>query len=307
MQAMRRGVLLVGLGTAIVLSYTALSRSASVEVQLPLKEGSVRFAVIGDSGTGDPGQYQLAQQMTAGLIKFPFTFVIMLGDNIYGSKNADAFKRKFEKPYADLLKQGVKFYASLGNHDTSDEVFYKPFNMDGKRFYSFRVGNAEFFALDSNYMDPAQLDWLRVKLRESPAVWKICYFHHALFSNARMHGSDLDLRKRLEPIFLENGVSVVLSGHDHTYERFKPQKGIRYFVLGNSGEVRVHDLRKSDDTDKAFDTDHAFMLGEIAGEELHFQTISRSGGIIDLGMFGPRKSPTSKGSGGAEAPAVEKN
>lgn len=309
MQAMRRGALLASLAIAIVLSYAVLSRSATVEVQLPLKENSVRFAVIGDSGTGDSGQFQLARQITASLVKFPFTFVIMLGDNIYGTKTPDAFKRKFEKPYADLLSKGIKFYASLGNHDTSDEVFYKPFNMDGKRFYSFRVGNAEFFALDSNYMDPAQLDWLRVKLRESPAVWKICYFHHALYSNARAHGSDIDLRKRLEPIFLENGVSVVFSGHDHTYERFKPQKGILYFVAGSAGEVRMHDLRKSNDTEKGFDTEHAFMLAEIAGEEFHYQAVSRSGSTIDLGMFGPRKSTTPKGSGaaaGAEAPLANK-
>ncbi len=290
MRHMRRWAVLLGLTAAILLTHTALTRSAAIDVQLPMRAGSVRFAVIGDSGTGEQPQYQIAQDMLAGYQKFPFTFVIMLGDNIYGGKSPGDFKKKFESPYGDLLGKGVKFYASLGNHDGSDEVFYKPFNMGGKRFYSFRVENAEFFALDSNYMDPAQMDWLRVQLRASPAVWKICFFHHPLYSNARFHGADPDLRKRLEPIFAENGVSIVFSGHDHVYERFKPQKEIRYWVVGNSGELRPHDLRPSDQTEKGFDTDQTFLLGEIAGDEFHFQTISRAGQTVDSGMLAPRKA-----------------
>ncbi len=288
---------------AILLAYAAFSQIAAPELKLPLRPGSVRFAVIGDSGTGAEPQYQIGRQMAAGYQKFPFTFVIMLGDNIYGGKGGDSFKRKFESPYGDLLSKGVKFYASLGNHDLSDEIFYKPFNMGGKRYYSFRVENVEFFALDSNYMDPAQLDWLRVQLRESPAVWKICFFHHALYSDARFHGPSLDLRKILEPILTENGVSVVFSGHDHVYERFKPQKEIHYFVLGNSGELRPHDLKQSDQAEKGFDTDQTFLMVEIAGEELHFETVSRAGQLVDSGTFGPRKG-ANKTRKGHSRPAV---
>src|ERR1700722_8803046 len=107
--------------------------------------------------------------------KFPFEFVLMLGDNIYGSKTASGFRKKFEEPYKALLDANAKFYAALGNHDHSDEVFYKPFNMSGKRYYNFHAGNADFFALDSDYMDPAQVDWLRQQLSGSTAAWKICF------------------------------------------------------------------------------------------------------------------------------------
>ena len=213
-----------------------------------------------------------------------------VGDNIYGSQAASDFKRKFEDPYADLLGAGVKFYASLGNHDGSNERFYKPFNMDGKRYYSFKRGNAEFFALDSNYMDPEQLAWLQEQLSESDSRWKICYFHHPLYSDGKTHGSDLDLRKRLEPIFLDHGVDVVLAGHDHCYERITPKNAITYFVLGNSGQLRYRDLRPSADMAKGFDTDEAFGLMEIAGDELYFQTISRAGESVDDGVLvNPRK------------------
>src|SRR5579863_5228853 len=184
---------------ALLLLLCLISAGEVPEIKLPMKPDSVRFAVIGDSGTGDPPQRETADEMAAVHEKFRFDFVLMLGDNIYGGKSAEDFKHKFEEPYKALLDDGVKFFAALGNHDETTERLYKPFNMDGKRFYSFKKGNAEFFALDSNYMDAEQLDWLRKQLDGSHSAWKICYFHHPLYSHARFHGADLDLRKLIEP------------------------------------------------------------------------------------------------------------
>jgi hypothetical protein len=249
------------------------------------EQAPVRFAVIGDSGTGLQPQFEIAKQMESCREKVDFTFVLMLGDNIYGGHTPEDFKRKFEQPYKPLLDAGVKFFASLGNHDRPNERFYKPFNMGEKRYYSFKNGNAEFFALDSNYMDPEQLEWLKDSLGKSTASWKICFFHHPLFTSARFHGSDTDLRARLVPIFQANGVQVVLSGHDHVYERMTPVAGINYFVLGNSGQLRPHDLRPSAQTAKGFDTGRCFMLMEIAGDHLSFQTVSENGTTVDSGAI----------------------
>jgi hypothetical protein len=260
-----------------------LAGAAAIAANLPLKQDSVRFAVIGDNGTGDRPQYQVAEEMEKFRAAVKFDFVLMLGDNIYGGSSAADMKRKFEDPYKPLLDGGVKFYASLGNHDSPNERFYKPFNMGEKRYYSFRKGNAEFFALDSNYMDPMQMDWLTSALKGSNAAWKICYFHHPLYSDGKFHGPDIDLRTRIEPIFQANGVRVVLSGHEHFYERFKPHNGIYYFVLGNSGELRPHNLRASSDRAKGFDTDRGFMMMEISGDQLFFQTVARNGETIDSG------------------------
>jgi hypothetical protein len=270
---------------ALFLLLCLTSAAQAPELKLPLKPDSVRFAVIGDSGTGERPQLETAAQMGAAHSQFPFEFVIMLGDNIYGGKSPADFERKFEDPYKPLLDTGVKFYASLGNHDQTNERLYKPFNMDGKRFYSFKRGNAEFFVLDSNYMDAQQLDWLRKQLDGSRAAWKICYFHHPLYSHARFHGPDLDLRKSIEPLFREYGVNVVFAGHEHVYERLKPQNGINYFVLGNSGELRHHDLKPSPDTARGFDTDRTFALVEIVGNQLYFQAISRTGETVDSGVI----------------------
>ena len=255
-----------------------------LDVRLPLLPKSVRFAVIGDSGTGDREQYEIAKLLEAYRQKVGFDFVIMLGDNIYGSHNPGDFARKFEQPYKPLLDSGVKFYASLGNHDDPNvERLYKPFNMNGERYYRFSKDDTEFFVLDSNYMDPSQLKWLGDSLQASKAKWKIAYFHHPLYNYGKHHGADVDLRAQVEPLFTKFGVNVVFSGHEHVYERLKPVGNIYYFVMGSSGKLMTNDLARTDQLVKSFDTDNGFMLVEIAGDQLFFQTISRKWQTIDSG------------------------
>jgi len=250
-----------------------------------------RCAVIGDTGTGGAKQYAVSKLLAEQRKALGFGAVIMLGDNLYGGKKPGDFKKKFEEPYKQLLGAGVKFYAALGNHDDPNERFYKPFNMGENRYYTFKNGNAEFFVLDSTYLDRKQLDWIASKLDGSGATWKICYFHHPPFSDGAFHGSDMDLRKLLLPIFEKYGVDIVFSGHEHVYERIKPQNGIYYFVLGNSGELRYHNLRPSALMAKGFDADQSFMLVEIAGDEAHFQAISRTGETVDSGVMAKQKKP----------------
>jgi 3',5'-cyclic AMP phosphodiesterase CpdA len=263
----------------------ARSQTAGLRIVLPNRSNSVRFAVIGDMGTGNKEQYEVGQQMALAHQRFPFDFVLMLGDNIYGGKTLADYRRKFEDVYKPLTDEGVKFYASLGNHDDSNEKFYKPFNMNGQRYYRLRKSGVDFFALDSTYMDPSQMKWLKRELAASGSGWKICFFHHPLYSDAKYHGPDMDLRARLEPIFEKFGVRVVLSGHEHVYERIKPHGNIFYFVMGNAGQLRPHDLKPSEDTAEGFDTDQAFMLVEIAADSFYFQTISRTGKTVDSGVL----------------------
>jgi 3',5'-cyclic AMP phosphodiesterase CpdA len=211
--------------------------------------------------------------------------VIMLGDNLYGSQGAADFVLKFERPYKPLLDAGVKFYASLGNHDKTSNDSYSLFNMGGERYYTYARKNVRFFVLDTNYLDPGQVAWIERALRDAREPWKIAYFHHPLYSDGGRHGSSVDLRVRLEPIFVRYGVNVVYSGHDHVYERVRPQKGIYYFVSGAGGELRQGDLKRSALTAAGFDQDRSFMLNEIAGDDLLFQVISRTGQTVDQGVI----------------------
>jgi 3',5'-cyclic AMP phosphodiesterase CpdA len=258
---------------------------------VPNRKDSLKFVAIGDMGTGDKPQYEVGAQMNAWHGKFPFELVIMLGDNMYGSQRPRDFVDKFENPYKPLLDAGVKFYAALGNHDSQTNRFYKPWNMNGERYYTFSKKNAKFFVLDSDYMDPKQLQWIDTELKNAHDDWKIVYFHHPLYSSGGRHGSEVDLRVTLEPLFVKYGVNVVYSGHDHIYERIKPQKGIYYFVAGSSGQLRGGDLKKSPITDAGYDMDQVFMLNEIDKDELFFQAITRQGKTIDSGVITRQPKP----------------
>ena len=269
---------------------------------LPRKADSVRFAVLGDTGTGDTAQREIAQQLMRSRQQFPFTFALMLGDNLYGSERPQDYTRKFEVPYKALIDAKVEFHAALGNHDDPNQRFYKLFNLGGQRYRTFRKENVRFFVLDSNYMDPPQIKWLEKELQASGSDWKIPYMHHPLYTSSS-RGPVEELRTVLEPLFVKYGVDVVLSGHEHTYERTKPQQGVHYFIAGGSAKLNRGDLRKSALTEVGFDTDRTFMLMEVAGDELFFQTITRAGTTIDKGVIRRREVSSTIGPAKPGAPA----
>jgi hypothetical protein len=300
LQILRAGSLSIGIifatgcndaGTTGSASAAEAQQTAQPAVALPNKQGSFKFAVLGDFGTGDPVQYQLATQMVKLHGQFKYDFVAMVGDNLYGSERPQDFTKKFEIPYRPLLESGVKFYGALGNHDAREQRFYKLFNMDGKLYYSVKPkADVRFFFLESTYPVPEQIQWVETELKNSDSDWKIAVFHHPLYSSGDRHGSDLRLREVLEPLFLKYNVSVVLNGHDHFYERIKPQKGIQYFVVGSGGKLRSGNIdRGSGLTAKGFDTDLAFMAAEIVDDQMYFNAISRSGQIVDSGVLTRRK------------------
>jgi 3',5'-cyclic AMP phosphodiesterase CpdA len=265
------------------------------ELALPRRSGSVRFAVIGDSGRGDRWQHEVAAQMVAWRAQFPFEFVVMLGDNIYGGSSAADYDAKFEQPYRALLDAGVTFHAAIGNHDDPSQIHYVPFNMGGQRYYTYRKSErrlsglagagVRFFVLDSRSLDPAQLEWLRARLAETGTNWKIVYFHHPIYTSGRYRAGARALRLALEPILVEGDVDVVLAGHEHLYERVLPQRGIAYFTSGGAGSLRRDDLGPSTIKARGFDQDYHFMLMEVAGSELYFQAISRTGATVDAGVI----------------------
>lgn len=252
-------------------------------------ENSVRFLVIGDAGTGDREQNEVAAQIVRWYNEFPFTFALMLGDNIYGRERPQDFAKKFERPYKRLLDAGVKFHAALGNHDDPNQRYYKPFNLDGKRYRTFKEGNVRFFILDSNYLDPEQVQWLEKELDDSGSEWKIVYFHHPLYTTAR-RGPEVELRAILEPIFVKHGVDVVFTGHEHIYERFKPQRGIHHFVVGGGAKLRWGDTRRGPLTAAAFDRDRSFMIVAIVENKMFFQVVSRGGAVVDEGIITNRET-----------------
>jgi hypothetical protein len=265
---------------------------------LPAKSVALRFAVIGDSGRWSRAQQELAHQLIAQREKFPYQLVLMLGDNNYGDGSPESYRLRFEEPYKPLIDAGVKFYAALGNHDLGSQWLYPLFNMNGHRYYTFeeKIGvplisqtAIRFFVLDTTNLDDGQIIWFNRELSGSNADWKIAYFHHPMYSSGRYSWTTLARRHALEPTMVKNGVDLVLAGHEHLYERLLPQNGIVHFTSGAAGSVRVGDLKPSAVMAKGYDRDLSFMLFEISGDALYFQTINRLGETIDSGRITKKK------------------
>ena len=263
--------------------------AAGKPIPLPNADGSLKFIAFGDFGDGKQPQYELAAVMARLRERFDFKLAVTAGDNLYGSERPQDFVQKFEKPYKPLLDAGVKFHASLGNHDAREQRFYKLFNMDGKLYYSLKAPGHEsvrFFFLDSTYPVPEQVKWLEGELDDADEDWKIAVFHHPLYSSAGRHGSDTKLREAIEPLFIRYDVSVAFTGHDHVYERVAPQHGIAYWVIGSGGRLARGDLSaKSPLTARGFDADLAFLAVEIDGDTMSFNAISRTDAIVDSGVL----------------------
>jgi hypothetical protein len=254
----------------------------SLKLTLPGAADSVKFVAIGDTGTGTRQQHEIAKMMLDYHAIFPYEFVILMGDNMYGSEKPEDFKRKFEDVYKPLLDKGVKFYASLGNHDEAVQRNYEFFNMKGEEYYKFKKSDVAFFALNSNYMNKDQLEWMHREMGKDKSRWKIAFMHHPPYSSGGKHGSSLAVRKVTEPLFVQHGINAVFTGHEHFYERIRPQQGIYYFITGAGGKLRRGDVKRGSPlTAAAYDRDMSFMLIEVGKDLMHFQVISRSGQTVD--------------------------
>jgi 3',5'-cyclic AMP phosphodiesterase CpdA len=248
---------------------------------MPDTRGATTFALMGDMGSGDVAQEQVAQAM---LTYFDtarhFPFVLMLGDNLYH----DDYEGEFLEPYKPLLDRGVKFYAALGNHDRDLEQHFKPFNMGDKDHYSFDESNIRFVALNSNRPNDAeQLKWLDTVFADAGDKWRIAFFHHPLYSSGQHSAEGRDvIRPAFEEALIRNRVLVTFTGHEHLYERIKPQKGIHHFVSGGGGRY-LYSFHPSD-FDAVGVSEHHFMVAQINGDTMLFEAISHAQKVIDCGV-----------------------
>jgi 3',5'-cyclic AMP phosphodiesterase CpdA len=279
------------LQTIATISAGALIKPSSIFAVEPVKD-KLRFAVIGDWGTGDRDGIGVAEQMLTTHNRTPFDWVVAAGDNVYPNGSGRYFEKHIEQPFAGMIKDRVPFYAVLGNHDIEegrqDQCDYPLFHMGGKNYYTVKQGEglAELFMLDSTDFGTTQAHWLELALQASTAKWKIAVFHHPIYSSGKKHGSAMGLRKQLEPLFTRYKVQVAFSGHDHIYERTKVLQGIQYFVTGAGGKTRRGDINlQSEFRQVSYDEDNHFMLIEVDDKQMTFQAISESGVVVDSGII----------------------
>lgn len=239
----------------------------------------VRFLAFGDSGGGGSDQFALLEQMA----KVPFDFIIHTGDLAYDSGTMGEFEDNVFAVYSDLFRH-VAFFPAAGNHEYETmhgAPFRDVFNLpgdSGEKWYSYDYGPIHFAALDTEADYAAQMKWLDRDLAKTRQPWKIIYMHKPPYSSGD-HGSDMKLRKGLEPLLAKYGVQLVLAGHDHDYERMKPQKGVQFIVTGGGGKgtrpVGSHGF-----TAFSIDVIH-FVYVEVMEDELILHAIDGTGVEFD--------------------------
>lgn len=306
---MRRVTPLPTILVTLLLAGASWAHSTSFQSTAPIEKktapapvehaaGALRFAVIGDTGTGDKYQFAVAKQMDAEYERDPFGFVLMLGDNNYRSTFLKQAKSVFEAPYAKLLARGVKFYATLGNHDqlsASEQIAYAGFNMGGQRSYTFAPAGdlVEFFTFDSTPVvergETSQLDWLDRALAASKAKWKIVYLHHPPFSPGKRHGDNPLLEQRLCPILERNGVRVVMSGHEHFFAKMREHNGVDYIISGSGGKIHTGGIQPDERMEAGNDAIHQFLSVTLTPESFDYTVIGENGEVIYRGSI-PREA-----------------
>ena len=260
---------------------------------VPKSKLLLRFAAIADTGSSTNNQYAVGRAMTEYHRQNPFNMVLMVGDNIYNNGEIAKIKETFEVPYADLLKQGVKFYAALGNHDVRTangdrEVEYPQFNMQGQHYYTHEHAGVKFFVLEtSSIVDPAstdrakQLAWLDRELAASKARWNIVYGHHNIYS-AGVYKIDPIMRRDITPILKKHQVKLWINGHDHNYQRSQPIDGTTYLVCGGGG-ANLYPVKAQSWTAFA-QSIHSFGIVEVYQDQILLTGIDSKGEIIDRGL-----------------------
>ncbi len=264
------------------------SSTASAKIGIPAnKDMLLRFVSVADTGTGAKGQYNVAKAMTNYHSKNPYDLVVLAGDNIYNNGEIEKINEVFERPYADLLKAGVKFQACLGNHDIrtangENEVKYAAFNMKG-RYYTFSRGKVQFFALDTNDIagNKQQFAWLEKELSSSKAPWKIVFGHHPIYSSGH-YGSNAAFVQLLTPLFQKYGVQVYINGHEHNYERTKSINGTTYVICGAGAGNRP--VGKSKWTEYST-SDLSFAAYEVYPDRIEISGIGTDNRVFDKGVI----------------------
>jgi hypothetical protein len=269
--------------------------------------GDVRFIAFGDSGIGSTAQRNLAALMPGET----FDIAIHGGDVVYGtsSTTGGGWYPQYHNWFFDIYKDWLRsrpVFPSIGNHDDSisralayRSLFVLPdngassaFPDHAERYYSFDYGPIHFIALDTEFAfqnatrRQEQLNWLVNDLSSTNQPWRVAFFHRSPYSSGGEHGSDLAVRQAFAPIFQQHGVQLVISAHEHVYERTVPWKeatggsqAVTYIVAGGGG-ARLYPSSRNVWTASSR-SDYHYVRGYISGCQLTLETVGLNGAVFD--------------------------
>ena len=242
----------------------------------PGVEEPVRFVAVGDTGTGGAAQEAIEQRM----LEVPFDFILFLGDIAYVSGTAGELNGRFFAVYKNILRY-VPAFPSIGNHERrtrKGRPYFDAFVLpEPERYYSFDWGDIHFVAIDTTKYDTNQLRWLEEDLSKNKLPWVIAYGHHPMYTNS-LRGAQMPVRKAFAKIFTDHKVDLVLTGHEHQYERFRIG-GVNYIVSGGGGGQltkfygHVKSLKQA--------TVHHYLAFEVSRTKLSMKAIAINGRPIE--------------------------
>jgi predicted phosphodiesterase len=202
-------------------------------------EPDLRIAAVGDVGEGEEEEWQTSWAISEVGAEPPYDVLLLLGDNVYPSGDPARLPYTVFRPFDRVLDEGAALFAIVGNHDAghADEQM-EILGMPGTWWAEHLPGDVLLIGLDSNRVgDPAQRAFLEETLREATERWRIVAVHEPPYS-AGYQGSNLAVRETFTPLFVRYGVQLVLSGHEHDYQRNEPDDGVTYLVSGAGGRTR---------------------------------------------------------------------
>lgn len=270
---------MVSVATAIILAGCA-SQTATPPPTSPTPvttlHASPVIAVIGDFGSGDDDERAVADLVSS---RHPDA-IVTTGDNVYGSGGYDALVGAY---YGDAVARKI-LYPVPGNHDHEEgiENYDAYFSyLDGQRDYTVTLGNVSFFMLDGEEslasLDSAhnQAAWLADAVAASDSTYRVVVVHYPPFSSSQ-HGSTPGLQWDYQGM----GIDLVLSGHDHVYERID-SGGVTYIVDGTGGKQRYDCGDPVPGSLVCIDSTFGAVFLAPGGDVLHGEFVGVDGTILD--------------------------
>lgn len=198
----------------------------------PARKDPIRFIALGDSGTGGKAQRALMKRIS----EVPFDFMLLMGDIAYESGTATQLEKRFFAVYRDYLRY-VPAYPAIGNHERRTQQgrpYFDAFVLPGnERYYSFDWGDVHIVAIDTTQREADQLRWLDADLARNKLPWVIVFGHHPPYTSS-FRGPQKAVRRAFAKILTQHEVDLVVSGHEHHYERFRIA-GVNYIISGGGG------------------------------------------------------------------------
>lgn len=234
------------------------------------------FVALGDGGTGGDAERAVAQRIS----ERPFDMMLFLGDIAYTAGTPEQLQRNFFDVYANLIKY-VPAFPTLGNHErrtNKGKPYFDAFVLPSpERYYSFDWGDVHFVAIDTTHRDSEQVAWLDKDLSQTKQRWTIVYGHHPMYTNS-LRGPQMWIRRAYAKIFTDHKVDLVLTGHEHQYERFRVA-GVNYVISGGGGGRLTRFFGSQRSIKKA--TVHHFLHFEVTANKLVMRVIDINGREIE--------------------------